>query len=317
MNELIERMFLPPRSSSHAANVDNLFMFCTYLSLIFFAIVAGAAIYFAWKYRRKSENDKTPHVDHNLTLEIVWSVIPLVLVMIVFFWGLTDYLVARVPPNDSFEVQVTAKKWLWEFQYPDGTKSINKMYVPLGRPIRVVMTSDDVLHSFFLKDFRVKQDIVPGRYTDLWFQATNAGTYQLQCTEYCGKDHSKMLAKVEVMGPAEYAKFLAEGPEELKKAFAENPVKLGEEVYQNAGCQSCHTVDGSKNQGPSWKGIYGQVHQFTDGTSAKVDENYIQNSIINPQGQIVKGFEPIMPTYQGALRDVEIKALIAYIKSLK
>lgn len=313
----IEQMFLPPRSSSHAANVDDLFMFCTYLSLIFFAIVAGAAIYFSWKYRRKSENDKTPHHEHNLALEIIWSVIPLVLVMIVFFWGLSDYLVARVAPNDSFEIQVTAKKWLWEFQYPDGTKSINRLYVPLGRPIRVVMTSDDVLHSFFLKDFRVKQDIVPGRYTDLWFQATNAGTYDLQCTEYCGKDHSKMYAKVQVMGPAEYAKFLAEGPEELKKAFAENPVKLGEETYRNAGCQSCHNVDGTKNQGPSWKGIFGQTHQFADGTSAKVDENYIQNSIINPQGQVVKGFEPIMPTYQGALRDIEIKALIAYIKSLK
>jgi cytochrome c oxidase subunit 2 len=287
----LERLFLPPQASTHAKVVDDVFIFVTWVNIIFFLIVAAAAVWFCIKYKRRGPNDRTPHVTHNLMLELVWSIIPLFIVMVIFFWGFQTYMVARIAPNDSFEIQATAKKWLWAFEYPDGTRSINELHVPFGRPVRVILSSEDVLHAFFLKDFRVKTDVLPNRYTEVWFEATKPGVYDLQCAEYCGKDHSKMLGKVYV--------------------------ELGKMTYEQAGCVSCHSIDGTKGQGPSWKGIYGATHKFTDGTSQVVDENYIRESIENPQGKIVTGFEGIMPTYQGLLREKQINGVIAYIKSLK
>lgn len=310
----LQELFLPPQASTHAKNVDDIFLFTTVLSIVFFLIVAFGAIYFPIHYKRRSANDKTPHFTHNLTLEIVWSVIPLVLVMVIFFWGFHAYMVGTVAPNDSLEVQAIAKKWSWTFEYPDGTRSINELHVPFGRPVRVIANSEDVLHAFFLKEFRVKTDVLPNRYTEVWFQATQPGLYTLQCAEYCGKDHSMMRAKVFVDTPDKYEIFLKEGPEEFKKMPL---VELGQLTYDQAGCKSCHSIDGTRGDGPSWKGIFGAVHQFNDGTSAKVDENYIRESINNPQAKIVKGFEGVMPTFQGALRDRQILGLIEYIKTLK
>ncbi len=310
----LERMFLPPQASTHAKIVDDVFMFVTWVNIVFFLIVTGAAIWFSIKYKRRGPNDRTPHVTHNLTLELVWSIIPLFIVMIIFFWGFQTYMVARIAPNDSFEVQATAKKWLWAFEYPDGTRSINELHVPFGRPVRVVLSSEDVLHAFFLKDFRVKSDVLPNRYTEVWFEANKPGEYVLQCAEYCGKDHSMMRGKVFVDSKADYDRFIANGPADWATM---PPAELGKMTYEQAGCVSCHSIDGSKGQGPTWKGIYGQSHQFVDGTSAVVDENYIRQSIENPQGKIVKGFEGIMPTYQGLLREKQINGVIAYIKSLK
>jgi cytochrome c oxidase subunit II len=310
----LQELFLPPQASTHAKNVDDIFLFTTVLSIVFFIIIAVAAIYFPILYKRRSAADKTPHFTHNLVLEIVWSVIPLFLVMIIFFWGFHAYMVGTVAPNDSLEIQAVAKKWIWQFEYPDGTKSVGELHVPFGRPVRVIMNSEDVLHSFFLKEFRVKADVLPNRYTEVWFQATQPGQYTLQCTEYCGKDHSMMRGKVYVDTPEKYEVFLKEGPEEFKKMPL---VELGQLTWDQAGCKSCHSIDGTRGDGPTWKGIWGQVHQFNDGTSNKVDENYVRESILNPQAKIVKGFEGVMPTFQGALRERQILGVIEYMKTLK
>jgi len=310
----LQELFLPPQASTHAKNVDDIFLFVTVLSIVFFIIVAFCALWFPVIYKRRSANDRTPHWTHNLSLEIFWSVIPLALVMVIFFWGFHAYMVGQVAPNDSLEIQATAKKWSWTFEYPDGTRSINELHVPFGKPVRVIMNSEDVLHSFFLKDFRVKADVLPNRYTEVWFQATQPGQYTLQCTEYCGKDHSRMLAKVFVDTPEKYDVFLKEGPEEFKKMPL---VELGKLTWDQAGCKSCHSIDGTRGDGPTWQGIWGTVHQFNDGTSAKVDENYIRESILNPQAKIVKGFEGVMPTFQGSLRDRQILGVIEYLKTLK
>jgi len=314
MNQFLQNLFLPPQASTHAKAVDDVFIFVTWVNIVFFLIVTFAAVYFSIKYKRRHANERTPHVTHNLKLELFWSIIPLFIVMIIFFWGFQSYMVGRVAPNDSFEVQATAKKWLWAFEYPDGTRSINELHVPFGRPVRVVLSSEDVLHAFFLKDFRVKSDVLPNRYTEVWFEATKPGEYVLQCAEYCGKDHSKMRGKVFVDSKADYERFIANGPADWATM---PPAELGKMTYEQAGCVSCHSIDGTKGQGPSWKGIYGQTHQFVDGSSQVVDENYIRQSIENPQGKIVKGYEGIMPTYQGLLREKQINGVIAYIKSMK
>jgi cytochrome c oxidase subunit 2 len=307
-------LFLPAAASEHARSVDDLFMFIVFLSIFFFVLISGLIFVFVAKYKRRTANDFTPHIAHNTQLEIIWSVIPLALVTVLFFWGFKTYMQASVAPNESIEIQVTAKKWLWSFEYANGMRMGNEIRVPVNKPVKLVMMSDDVIHSFYAPAFRVKQDVLPNRYTETWFQPTQVGDYDVQCTEYCGKGHSQMNAKIKVVSQAEFDRFLVEGPEEWKTM----PLpELGKIMYVSQGCQTCHSVDGSRGQGPSWKGIYGQVHQFTDGSSAPVDENYIRTSILNPQVKIVRGYEGIMPTYQGLLTDRQLLALIEYIKTLK
>jgi cytochrome c oxidase subunit II len=308
------QLTLPQDASTLAGDIDLLFEFITLLNIGFFVLIAGLVALFVVKYRRRSENDVTPHITHNFKLEVIWSVLPLFIVIGVFFWGFRGFMRANVAPGEAIEIQVKAKKWQWEFEYPDGMRSLNSFHVPLGKPIHMVMTSEDVLHSFFVPDFRVKQDIVPGRYTQVWFEATKTGPHQIFCTEYCGKGHSDMLAKVVVDDAAAYQKWLVEGDEELKSM----PLpELGKLVYENRGCATCHALDGTAGQGPSWKGMFGQVHEMTDGQKMTVDENYIRTSILEPQKMIVKGYGPIMPTYQGLLRPREIDGAIAFIKTLK
>jgi cytochrome c oxidase subunit 2 len=284
------------------------------ISIFFFLLIAGLLAFFVVRYKRQRPNEVTPHITHNFFLEVTWSVLPLLIVIGIFFWGFHGYLRANIAPGESMEIQVNAKKWVWSFEYPDGTRTINEIHVPVNKPIKLVMTSEDVLHSFFVPNFRVKHDVVPGRYTEVWFQATVIGTHQVFCTEYCGKGHSDMLAKVIVDDQATYEKWLAEGDELMKTM----PLpELGKLVYENKGCSTCHSLDGTRGQGPSWKGIYGQVHTMTDGQKITVDQNYIRESILEPQKHIVQGFEGIMPTFQGLLRERELQGAIAYIKSLK
>ncbi|MBC7924312.1 MAG: cytochrome c oxidase subunit II [Bryobacteraceae bacterium] len=313
MNWLYE-LILPRQASTLAPNIDNLFWFITWINVVFFVLIAYLVISFVRKYRRRSETDQTPHFTHHQTLEIIWSVVPLVIVLVVFFWGFHGYMAAQVAPANAIEIQVTGKKWVWQFEYPDGMRTLNSFHVPLNRPVRLVMSSEDVIHSFFVPTFRIKKDVVPGRYSEEWFTATEAGVHQVFCTEYCGKGHSDMGAKIYVDDDATYQKWLIEGDEEIKKM----PLpELGKLVYENRGCATCHSLDGSRGQGPSWKGIWGQVHQMTDGTQIKVDENYIRESILEPNAHIVAGYEPVMPTFKGLLRDREVLAAIEYIKTLK
>lgn len=302
---------LPLEASTTARDIDNLYIAITLISLFFFVLVAGLILIFVARYRRRRPNEQTPHITHNFPLEVAWSVIPLLICIVVFFWGFRGFLRANVAPGNAMEIQVTAKKWVWTFEYPDGTRSINDLHVPVNKPVKLIMQSEDVIHSFFVPNFRIKHDVLPNRYTEIWFQPTIVGTHQVFCTEYCGKGHSDMLAKVHVDDEATYEKWLQEGDEQLKTM----PLgELGKLVYENRGCATCHSLDGTRGQGPSWKGIYGKIETMSDGAKVLVDDNYIRESILEPQKKIVQGYEGIMPTFQGLLREREIKGVIEFIK---
>lgn len=311
---LLCQWVMPQQASTLAPNIDNLFWFITFVNAIFFFLIAGLVVVFVKRYRRRGPDEITPHITHNQKLEIAWSVIPLFILIGIFFWGLHGFLRAQVAPANSLEIQVRAKKWVWEFEYPDGMRSLNEIHVPINRPVRLVMNSEDVLHSFFVPAFRAKMDILPNRYTDLWFEATQVGAHQLFCTEYCGKGHSDMLGKIHVDDEKEYQRWLKEGDAEFQKM----PLpEIGKIVYENRGCATCHSLDGSRGQGPSWRGIFGQTRQFTDGTSVVADENYIRQSILEPNAKVVQGYEPVMPTFKGLLRPREELGVIEFIKRLK
>jgi cytochrome c oxidase subunit II len=305
---------MPRQASTLAPDVDNLFWFITGISAFFFILIAALILIFAKRYRRRGDDDITPHITHNQKLEIAWSVGPLVLLIVIFFWGFHGFMRAQIAPANAIEIQVRAKKWVWEFEYPDGMRTLNEFHVPVNRPVRLVMNSEDVIHSFFVPSFRIKMDVLPRRYTELWFDATEAGTHQVFCTEYCGKGHSDMLARIHVDDEATYQKWLVEGDESMKTMPL---TELGKLTYENAGCATCHSLDGSRGQGPSWKGIFGKTHTFADGTSGVADENYIRQSVLEPNAKVVQGFEPVMPTYKGLLRDRQVLGVIEYIKQLK
>lgn len=308
----LRSIMLPPQGSSYAGEVDNLYMFLVWLSVFFFLLVAGLALYSVWRYRYRPGR-VTPHITHSLPLELIWSIVPLLLVVGIFFWGLNGYLRYIVAPGQALEIQVTAKKWLWQFEYPDGTRTINEIHVPVGKPVRLIMTSEDVIHDFYMPTMRIKHDIVPDRYTEVWFQPTQEGLHLATCAEYCGKGHSDMQAKVWVDSEAKYQDWIQNGGDEWKTM---SPAAYGRLLWETKGCSTCHTLDGTRSQGPSWKGVYGHMVTMGDGKSYKADENYLRESILQPQAKIVEGFEGIMPTFQGMLREREISALIAFIKTL-
>jgi cytochrome c oxidase subunit II len=284
-----------------------------WLSVVLFVGIVFAMTYFSWRYRYVPGR-VTPHQTHNTTLEIVWSVLPLILCVGLFFAGMVGYMKFIVAPGESMEIQVTAQKWQWQFEYPDGTRSLNEVHLPVNKPVRFVMTSVDVLHDFYVPDMRVKHDIVPNRYTQIWFNPTMLGEHVSTCAEYCGKGHSDMRAKVIVETQEKYDQWMATGGDEWMR---HTPEEWGKIQYETKGCQACHTIDGSRSKGPSWKGIWGKMEKLKGGGTVLVDENYLRESMMQPNAKIVDGFEPIMPTFQGLLRQNEINGLVAFIKSLK
>ena len=306
--------YLPPAKSTVAADTDALFNFVHITSLIFLIGIVAAIIYFVYKYKRRSEHDVTPVITHNNALEITWSVIPFILVMIVFGWGFRGYLNLRTVPADAYEVHAIGKKWLWEFRYANGFVSVGELHVPEDRPIKLIMNSADVIHSFYVPDYRIKRDVLPGRYSSVWFEATDPGESTVFCTEYCGTAHSDMMAKVVVHTKEDFETWMATA------ALADAglpPLELGQQLVQRNACQTCHSVDGSQLQGPTFKGIFGRQQQLEDGTTITVDENYIRQSILQPQSQIVAGYLPVMPPYQGTLNDDQISAIIEYLKTVE
>lgn len=306
---------LPKGASTVAPEVDALFHFIIVVSIILFIIVVGGFAFFVWRYRvkKRQQAEFTEDLSHNTKLEVVWTVIPFILVLIVFFWGFKSYMKIRLAPGDAVEIKVTAQKWFWQFDYPDGASSTNELVVPVGVPVKLVMSSQDVIHSFFVPNFRVKMDVLPNRYTIAWFEATEPGTYDLFCTEYCGTGHSKMLGKVRVVSETAYQAWVEEN-----SSFGEgiSLEELGAKLYQSKACVTCHSVDGSPLVGPTFKGVFGHSVKLSDGTSVKADENYLRESILKPQAKVVQGFQPVMPTYQSILKPREVDALIEYIKSL-
>ncbi|HYO94917.1 MAG TPA: cytochrome c oxidase subunit II [Polyangiaceae bacterium] len=308
--------WMPRDSSVTSRSVDWIYMFMMWMSAVSCVIVFGAMTYFAIRYRARSRAanekvEKSP--DHSTVLEITWSALPLFVLVALFVWGFKGYLDLRASPADSMEIRATGQKWKWVFTYPGGMVD-DTLHVPLGKPVRIVISSSDVLHSLFIPNFRVKMDAVPGRYTDLWFQATEAGEFPIFCTEYCGTDHSDMLSKVVVHPPGGYEQWLLA---EQDKLLSMPPAELGKVLYEKQGCAVCHSVDGTPKTGPSWKGLFGRTAIVNGGTSVRADENYIRESIVDPTAKVVQGFAPSMPTYQGKLKDVEIDGIIAYIKTLK
>jgi cytochrome c oxidase subunit 2 len=251
------------------------------------------------------------HVEENKILEMSWIVVPTILCMIVFTWGFQSFLRLGTAPPDSYEITVRAKKWLWEFEYPNGTVSTNELRVPIDRNVRLVMSSSDVLHSFFVPAFRVKHDVLPNRYTSVWFNATTEGEKQIFCTEYCGTQHSAMLAKVIVMPQQEFAEWVESGGGN----FDEMPLpEYGAALYQQQACFTCHSIDGTQVIAPTFKGLFGNTRTFDDGSSATADENYIRESILTPTARIVQGFTPIMPASYSSLDERQLSALIAFIQ---
>lgn len=311
--------WIPEEASNLAAGVDNVLLVITVISVFFFLLISAFLIYFSIKYRRKSENEETPYTTGNMVLEVIWTIVPSILLMVFFVWGYVEFVNMKTPPKDAVEVNVTAKQWLWEFEYYTGKKTINELYVQQNRPVRMVMRSEDVLHSFFVPQFRVKQDILPGNYTQLWFTPTKAGTFDLFCAEYCGTGHSNMLAKVHVLPSEAYSRWMDAGKAGAAVAAASDlpPAERGKNIYTQKGCNACHSVDGSSGVGPTFKGIYGRVEEMESGETITVDENYLRESILEPQAKLVKGYQPVMPSFKGILSDDEITSVIEYIKSLK
>jgi cytochrome c oxidase subunit 2 len=306
-------LLMPPARSTLAGDVDALFYFILFASLVIFIIVVAGILFFVARYRQRDDEGTTSPIAHNTKLEIVWSVIPLILVTIVFFWGFRLYMRMQIVPADALEIKATGQKWFWSFDYPNGHTSVNELVVPASRTVKLLMSSRDVIHSFYVPDFRIKMDVLPNRYTLTWFEAPEAGQHNLFCAEYCGKGHSEMIGRVRVLGEREYDEWLetavAEG-EEMSLA------EYGEVLYRSKACFTCHSVDGSNIQGPSFLGSYGSRRGLQSGNQVTVDENYIRESILNPQAKVAAGFQPVMPTYQGLLKDRQIDALIEYIKTL-
>jgi cytochrome c oxidase subunit 2 len=313
----LRNWMMPPQGSEFAKEIDFVYMALFWLSVALFLMIAVPAVYFAWRYRYKPGR-VTPHQTHNTALELIWSVLPLLLCVGIFFWGLNGYMKYAVAPGEAMEISVTAKQWLWQFEYPDGSRTINDIHVPVNKPVKFVMTSEDVLHDLFFPDMRVKHDVVPGRYTEVWFNPTVLGKHNFTCAEYCGKDHSGMKGTLTVDNDADFAKWMATGGTEWEEYRDKNKwPDWGKLQWERKGCNSCHNLDGTRSKGPSWKGIWGKMEKLNNGTTVLVDENYLKESMMTPQAKVVDGFEPIMPTFQGLLRDHEIKGLVEFIKSLQ
>lgn len=337
---------LPIVGSDIALQWDNLYYFLIWLSLIFFIIVVGGMIYFAIAYRKR-EGAKTKYITGHHLLEGIWIFVPTVLLMVIFIWGYIVYHRMVQPPSDALEIKVVGKQWTWTFQYEDGRITVGKVYVPIYKPVKLVMSSEDVLHSFFIPNFRVKQDVVPGMYTSVWFNANEPGRHQVYCAEYCGAEHSGMLADVIVLNDAQYEEWMKgkEPAEQIPVAGFVSQIKdtqdkrrvqsalnsgdlivgvkkvgladQGQRLIQTRGCVACHSLDGAKKIGPTLKGLFEHEVQLDSGQKVKADVNYLRESIENPNAKIVKGYLPSMPTFQGTMSDTELNAVIAYIKSIR
>ncbi len=305
----------PPQASSFAGDVDHVFYFILILCTIFFVGIMAAMVYFVVKYRRRSEGQRTSPLEGNRTIEIIWTAVPSVLLVIIYVWGTKVYLHEAVPPANAMEVRVNAQQWAWSFDYPAyGCAGASEMVVPQGKPVRLTITSQDVIHSFFVPAFRVKKDAVPNRYTVAWFQGDAPGDYDIYCTEYCGKDHSRMRATVKVVSPADFEEWAKGGCGTGGGSLS--PIAYGKKLFQQKACSGCHSLEGKRLVGPPLNGLFGKKEPMQDGSTVVVDENYIRESLMDPKAKIVKGYPPVMPTFKGQLNDQQVNALVDFIKSL-
>lgn len=301
-----EFKLFPEQGSEFAAHVDALFLFITAVAAFFSLLIAGLIVYFSIRYRRQDERQFANATQSALGLEITWTAIPLGLTMVMFVWGAQLYFSANHPPPDAMDIHVVGKQWMWKIQHPEGRREINELHVPLGKAVRLVLISQDVIHDFYLPDFRVKQDVLPGRYTYTWFRPTKLGESHLYCAQYCGTQHANMVGRVFVMEPAEYAKWLR-GQSQVSDSMLEN----GERLYRQFACHTCHGV-----KAPTLAGLYGSTVKFSDGSTTIADESYLRDHILNPRNRTVSGYQSIMPTYKGQMSEDQLIQIITYIKSL-
>ena len=298
----------PVRASTTAGSVDALYIFLVALGAFVSVSIFVMILIFATRFRRRKAIN-AEQIEGSTPLELTWSVIPLCIFMVIFVWGAVIYFNERTPPRGATEIYVVAKQWMWKLQHEEGPREINELHVPVGRDVKMIMTSQDVIHSFYVPAFRIKQDVLPGRYTTAWFHATKAGTYHLFCAEYCGTMHSGMIGQVVVMEPAQYEAWMGGGG--AMGSLASN----GETIFQQLGCSTCHRSD-TQGRGPNLVGLFGKRVQLEDGRTVIADENYIRESILSPAAKVVSGFKPIMPVFQGLVSEEQLSALVAYIKSL-
>jgi cytochrome c oxidase subunit 2 len=306
---LFQIPFMPEQASNFAQEVDLLYLFLVALTAAFSVAIAAAASYFMIKYRRQRADEIPEQLEGAMKLEITWTVIPFLISMFIFAWGAKLYYQIYTPPKEALEIFVTGKQWMWRVQHPDGQREINMLHVPVGRRIKLTMTSEDVIHDFFIPAFRTKADVVPGRYTTLWFEPTKVGTYHLFCAEYCGTQHSGMIGSIVVTEPAEYQAWLSGG------SRVESPAATGQKLFASLACSTCHYEE-NRGRGPTLVGVYGTVQKLDNGATVTADDTYIRESILNPGAKLVAGYTAIMPTFQGQVSEEQILQLIAYLKSI-
>jgi len=300
-------------NSDLAKEIDALLAYINGVALFFIVLVTVLILAFVIKYRRKSDADRPAHIHESKWIEIIGSVVPFFLFMSFFAWGAKIFYSSQQPPDDAMEIFVTGKQWMWKVQHPNGKREINDLHVPAGVPIKITLSSEDVIHSYFIPSMRVKKDAVPGRYTQMWFKANKKGEGHIFCAEYCGTQHSRMIGTLYVMEPAEYQAWL--GGEGASTSTQPMPER-GKELFTANGCVACHLNTGPSVLGPSLVGVFGSKRTLADGKEVVADDNYIRESILNPMAKIVAGYQPVMPVFKGILSDADVMHIIAYIKTL-
>ena len=302
--------FIPESASTVSGKVDALYFYLSGVTLFFTLLISGVLIFFVVKYRRRTPYEIPRPIAGSHKLEMLWSVIPFIIAMSMFAWGAQLYFDQYRPPRNADEIYVVGKQWMWKIQHTTGQREINELHIAVGRKVKLIMTSEDTIHDFFVPAFRLKADLVPGRYTTEWFEATKPGTYHLFCAEYCGMNHSGMIGSVVVMEPRDFDNWLS-GNSQLTPAIA------GQQLFQSLGCVSCHGPNGEGGRGPALAGVFGHQVFLNTGQTVTADEAYIRESILNPQAKLVSGFGPIMPTFQGQVTEEQLLQIIAFIKSLQ
>jgi len=299
----------PESASTMATRVDTLYFFLVALTAFFSLLIAGLIVYYAVKYKRRQPDSVGAAIHGGLVLELTWTIVPLLITMVIFVWGASVFFAMARPPDETTNIYVVGKQWMWKFQHLDGQREINELHIPVGRPVKLIMTSEDVIHDLFVPAFRMKADVVPGRYTSIWFQPTKPGRYRMVCAEYCGTKHSGMTGEVIVMDATEYQTWLSGGTPE--GSLAEGGAKL----FASLACNTCHRPD-AQGRGPVLEGLFGKTVTLQSGETVVVDEAYVRESILHPSAQIAAGFQPIMPTFQGLVTEEQLLELIEYIKAL-
>jgi cytochrome c oxidase subunit 2 len=303
--------FIPDQASTVSGKVDALYFYLVGVTIFFTLLITSVITFFVIRYRRRSQFEVPRPVAGSLKLETLWTVIPFIIAMSIFVWGANLYFIQYRAPKEAMEVFVVGKQWMWKIQHSTGQREINELHVPVGTRVKLTMTTEDVIHDFYVPAFRTKADVIPGRYTTIWFEATKTGRFHLFCAEYCGTDHSRMIGSVIVMERTDFDNWLAGNVSQL------SPAEAGAKLFQSLSCNTCHASDGAEGRGPSLAGLFGKQVELSGGQRVTADDAYLRESILNPGAKVVAGYQAIMPPYQGQVNEEQVLQLIAYIKSLQ